>query len=61
MSSPTVVAFQPPSAFGGCSIARFVLPHADGKAPRDVVHPLLRILEAENQHVLGEPAFLRAR
>jgi hypothetical protein len=33
MSSPTVVAFHPGSSFGGTSIARFVLPHADGNAP----------------------------
>ncbi len=33
MSSPTVVAFHPGSVLGGTSIARFVLPHADGKAP----------------------------
>ncbi len=30
MSSPTVSTFQPGTV--GCSIARFVLPHADGKA-----------------------------
>ena len=30
MSSPMVSAFQP--AIVGCSIARLVLPHADGKA-----------------------------
>jgi len=33
MSSPTVVAFHPGSAFGGTSMARLVLPQADGKAP----------------------------
>src|SRR5215471_14805465 len=33
MSSPTVVAFQPGIVLGGTSIARFVLPHADGNAP----------------------------
>ena len=30
MSSPTVSAFQP--GMVGCSMARFVLPHADGNA-----------------------------
>ncbi len=33
MSSPTVFAFQPGMDFGGTSIARLVLPHADGNAP----------------------------
>ena len=33
MSSPTVHAFQPGMLSGGTSIARFVLPHADGNAP----------------------------
>ena len=32
MSSPTVVTFQSPSALGGTSIARLVLPHAEGNA-----------------------------
>ena len=32
MSSPTVVTFQSPSAFGGTSMAKLVLPHADGNA-----------------------------
>jgi hypothetical protein len=32
MSSPTVVIFQPANDRGGMSIAKFVLPHADGKA-----------------------------
>jgi hypothetical protein len=32
MSSPTVVTFQPSSPFGGISIAKLVLPQADGKA-----------------------------
>ena len=33
MSSPTVRASQPGIEAGGTSIARFVLPHADGNAP----------------------------
>ena len=33
MSSPTVHAFQPGIDAGGTSIARLVLPHADGNAP----------------------------
>src|SRR6266567_1807162 len=33
MSSPTVVAVHPGIVFGGTSIARLVLPHADGNAP----------------------------
>src|SRR5262245_37111189 len=32
MSSPMVVTFQPPKPAGGISIARLVLPHADGNA-----------------------------
>src|SRR5918995_478356 len=32
MSSPMVVTFQPLKAGGGISIARFVLPHAEGNA-----------------------------
>ena len=32
MSSPIVVTFQPPSAGGGISIAKLVLPQALGKA-----------------------------
>ena len=32
MSSPIVVTFQPAKAAGGISIARLVLPHAEGKA-----------------------------
>ena len=32
MSSPTVHTFQPFIAFGGMSIAKLVLPHADGNA-----------------------------
>ncbi len=36
---------------------RLVLPQADGNAPSDVVHFAARILHADDQHVLGEPAF----
>ena len=32
MSSPTVVTFQPSSALGGTSMAKLVLPQADGNA-----------------------------
>jgi hypothetical protein len=32
MSSPTVVTFQPGIVSGGISIARLVLPQADGNA-----------------------------
>ena len=32
MSSPIVVTFQPANPAGGMSIARLVLPHAEGKA-----------------------------
>jgi hypothetical protein len=32
MSSPTVVIFQPSKDFGGISMAKLVLPQADGKA-----------------------------
>jgi hypothetical protein len=56
MSSPIVVTFQPPSAGGGISIAKLVLPQALGKAAGDVVLPALGRGDAEDQHVLGEPA-----
>src|SRR6266567_3896289 len=32
MSSPTVQTFQPSKPLGGISMAKFVLPHADGNA-----------------------------
>jgi hypothetical protein len=32
MSSPMVVIFQPSRVFGGISMAKLVLPQADGKA-----------------------------
>ena len=46
------------------TMARLVLPDALGMAPRQVGDPALRVLDADDQHVLGEPALvarLRAR
>ena len=39
-------------------MAKFVLPHALGKRGRDVRLLALRVLDAEDQHVLGHPAFV---
>lgn len=36
------------------------MPQAGGERGGDVVHVALRILDAEDQHVLGHPAFLVA-
>ena len=58
MSSPTVQIFQPGIEAGGISIARFVLPQADGNARGDVVRFALRVLDADDEHVLGQPAFV---
>ena len=58
MSSPSVQIFQPGCDAGGISIARLVLPHADGKRAGDVVRLALGVFHADDQHVLGEPAFL---
>ena len=43
---------------GGTSIARLVLPQADGKRRRDIGLLALRRLDAEDQHVLGHPALV---
>ena len=55
MSSPIVSAFQPGSV--GTSIARLVLPHALGNAPRrsDLAR---RVRQLQDEHVLGEPALV---
>ena len=60
MSSPTVVTFQPSSANagGGTSMAKFVLPQALGKGRGDVGLVALRVGDAHDQHVLGEPALV---
>jgi hypothetical protein len=58
MSSPMVVTFQPLNASGGISIARLVLPQADGKRGAMYVFLARGRLHAEDQHVLGEPAFV---
>ena len=42
----------------GISIARLVLPHADGKAPVDVLDLALGRGQLEDQHVLGHPALV---
>jgi hypothetical protein len=56
MSSPTVWTLQPSSA--GTTIARFVLPVADGNGPGQVLHRALGGGELEDQHVLGHPALV---
>ena len=58
MSSPTVQIFQPGMESGGISMARLVLPQADGKRRGDVVSLALRILDADDEHVLGQPALV---
>ena len=66
MSSPTVQTFQPSNPAGGISIAKFVLPHAEGNAAATYVFSVCpvrirRRLHAEDQHVLRHPALRRAR
>ena len=56
MSSPTVSTFQPGRV--GISIARFVLPHADGNAPAMYFVVALRRGQLQDQHVLGHPALV---
>ena len=57
ISSPTVHTFQPSKPAGGISIAKFVLPHADGNAA--VTYVFYRAdFNTEDEHVLGEPAFV---
>ena len=56
MSSPMVSTFQPGSV--GISIARLVLPQADGNAPGDVLDLALGRGDLEDQHVLGDPALV---
>ena len=58
MSSPTVQTFQPSKPAGGISIAKFVLPQARGERGGDVGLLALRVLDAEDQHVLGHPALV---
>src|SRR5580692_1661864 len=41
MSSPTVQTFQPSKPAGGISMAKLVLPHADGKAAATYVFSVL--------------------
>ena len=53
-----VVTFQPLKCAGGMSMAKFVLPQALGKGRRDVMFFPFRRFDAENEHVLGEPALL---
>ena len=53
-----VVTFQPLKCAGGMSMAKFVLPHALGKRGRDVMLFAFRRFDAEDEHVLGEPALL---
>ena len=54
MSSPIVSAFQP--GIVGTSIARLVLPHADGNAAAMYFDSPCRVGQLEDQHVLGQPA-----
>ena len=56
MSSPIVSTFQPGRV--GISIARLVLPQAEGKAPVDVLDLALGRGQLEDQHVLGQPALV---
>ena len=56
MSSPIVSTFQPGRV--GISIARFVLPHADGNAPVTYFVVSLRRGQLQDQHVLGHPALV---
>ena len=56
MSSPIVSTFQP--GMVGMSIARLVLPHADGNAAAMYVHAALGARDLQDQHVLGEPALV---
>ena len=59
MSSPTVSTFQP--GIVGTSMARFVLPQAEGKAPGHVADLTGRGGELQDEHVLGEPALVARR
>ena len=61
MSSPTVVTVQPAIAAGGISIAKLVLPQALGKAAATWCLRPAGDGDAEDQHVLGEPARVAAR
>ena len=56
MSSPIVSTFQSGSV--GTSIARFVLPHAEGNAPVTYRVSPSRRGELQDQHVLGQPALV---
>ena len=58
MSSPIVVTLQPSKPAGGISIAKLVLPHALGNAAATYVFSPVGRRDAENQHVLGQPALL---
>ena len=55
MSSPTVYTFHPLKRLGGIIIAKFVLPQAGERGATYVVRPV-GVFDAEDQHVLGEPA-----
>ncbi|GAA4964412.1 hypothetical protein GCM10023238_35050 [Streptomyces heliomycini] len=56
MSSPIVSTVQPEIV--GSSMARLVLPQADGKAAGDVLRLTGGRGELEDEHVLGEPALV---
>ena len=58
MSSPSVSTRQP--GIVGRSIARLVLPHADGNAAATWYGLARRVDHADEQHVLGEPALVAA-
>ena len=58
MSSPIVVTFQPDIVAGGISIAKLVLPQALGNAAATWCLRPSGDVDAQDQHVLGEPARL---
>ena len=58
MSSPTVHTFQPSMALGGMSMAKLVLPQAEGNAAATIGLLALGAFDAENEHVLGHPALV---
>ena len=58
MSSPTVQTFQPSNPSGRNQHREIRLAAGAGKRGSDVSLLALRILDADDQHVLGHPAFV---
>ena len=58
MSSPTVHTFQPSKPVGRNQHREIGLAAGAGKSRRDIGLFALRVLHAEDQHVLGHPAFV---